>query len=99
MAVGLHPERSSLSDRRPVRAAEEPLDFPLGDPDHSPEPPDRVSAIWQAKWWILAAAVIVAAVVLAVCSVISPTYESAATVRISLPPNQSNLSSQGVSAS
>jgi capsular polysaccharide biosynthesis protein len=64
-----------------------------------PQEFDRVTTIWRAKFWIAAAAIVVAALTYAVCLVVPKTYESSATIRVSLPPSsQAAVSSASVTA-
>jgi uncharacterized protein involved in exopolysaccharide biosynthesis len=60
---------------------------------------DRWVAVWRSKWWILLAAVAVAAAVAAVSLLLPATYEAAATVRVvaqsqaGLPPSEAATAS------
>jgi capsular polysaccharide biosynthesis protein len=67
-----------------------------------PEEPreiDRVATIWRAKFYIVGAAIVVAALTFGVCLVVPKTYQSSATVRVFLPPSsQASVSSASVTA-
>ena len=43
---------------------------------------DRLGLAWRGKWWILFVALLAAGAAYAGCSVLPPTYESTATLRV-----------------
>jgi capsular polysaccharide biosynthesis protein len=63
-------------------------------PSNKPEI-DRLATIWRAKFYIVIAAIVVAALTYEVCRVVPKTFQSSATVRISLPPSNASLMSSG----
>jgi capsular polysaccharide biosynthesis protein len=66
----------------PPRAVQEPP-YPAAAPSPVHPQPDRATIVWRAKWFILAAATLVAAATFAICQYLPETYEAGAMVRVS----------------
>ena len=50
----------------------------------------RALAIWNAKWWILLAAIAAAGIAIGVSALIPPTYQASATIRVAAQAGQGN---------
>ncbi len=78
-------------------AAPPPTGVDAGEPVRASVPPTRWRAIWLARWIIIGAAVIAAALAVAVSQVIPKRFSASAIVRITLPQS-AGLSEQSVQA-
>jgi|ERR1700677_673848 len=87
----LHP--SQVTDRMQAGAEPEQSDSPVG----AQSPWTRWDAIWDARWWVLLAAVITAVVAFGVSHAIPKRFSSGAVVRVTLPAT-AGISEQSVQA-